>query len=152
MVEKYCPKCGEELEVRHKCSRCKYIGPALLGKNNKTLKEVKEMEENESHQERLVVAEEELRIAEDRIMKLEPLKEEYEIEIEYVRKNIRDIMTKLHGIKCIAEKVEELMVGVPQDLKEDIMAESFPSSERVILDYCMRNWEHRLFDYILGEK
>lgn len=152
MVEKYCPKCGEVLEVRHKCSRCKYIGPALLGKNNKTLKEVKEMEDNESHQQRLVVAEEELRIAEKVIMDLEPLKEEYSGEIEFTRKMVRDCLSKLHKIKGIADKIEELKVGVPVDLWDEIMSESFPSSEQVILDYTRKGWEHRILGYIAGEK
>ena len=152
MVDKYCPKCGETLEVRHKCPRCKYVGPALIGKNNKTLKEVNEMEKEESYQKRLVVAEEELRITEDRIMKLTPLVEEYNTEIEFVRKMVRDAMFKLKNIKGISEKVEELMVGVPVDLKEDIMAESFPSSERVILDWTRKDWSHRVLGYLAGEK
>lgn len=152
VVEKYCPKCGEELEVRHKCPKCKYLGPALIGKNNATLKEINEMEKEESHQKRLMVAEEELRIAEDIIMKLEPMREEYETEIEFVRKMVRDAMFKLKRIKGIAEKVEELMVGVPVDLKEDIMTESFPSSEQVILDWTRKGWDHRILGYIAGEK
>lgn len=152
MVDKYCPRCGELLEVKYKCPRCNFWGPALTGKNNAALKEIKKMEENESHQKRLLVAEEELRIAEDRIMKLNPLVEEYNIEIEFVRKMVRDAMFKLRGIKGISEKIEELMVGVPQDLKEDIMAESFPSSEQVILSYTRKGWEHRILGYIAGEK
>ena len=151
MVSKYCPKCGEELEVKHKCPNCKYIGPALVGKNNESLKVVNKMEQEESHQRRLMMLDEDIKIAEDTIMKLEPMKEEYNNEIEFVRKMVRDAMFKLKGIKGIAEKIDDLMVGVPQDLKEDIMAESFPSSERVILEYTRKNWNHRILGYLAGE-
>lgn len=152
MVEKYCPKCGELLEVKYKCPRCKFWGPALTGKNNKALKEIEKMEKEESHQQRLVVAEEELRIAEKVIMDLEPLKGEYSGEIEFTRKMVRDCLSKLHKIKGIADKIEELKVGVPADLWDDIMSESFPSSEQVILEYTRKGWEHRILGYIAGEK
>lgn len=147
-----CPKCGAEAEVKLKCTRCKWVGNALHGKNNKILRKVNEMEKEESHQRRLMMAEEELRIAEDRIMRLEPLREEYNAEIEFVRKAVRDAMFKFNRIGKIAEKINELMEGVPHDLKEDIMAESFPSSEQVILDYCNKNWGNRVFGYLAGEK
>lgn len=147
-----CPKCGSEAEVKLKCTRCKWIGEALRGKNNKILRKVNEMEKEESHQKRLVVAEEELKIAEEVIMDLEPLKEEYNEEIEFTRKMVRDCLRKLHKIKGIAEKIEELKVGVPVDLWEDIMSESFPSSEQVILDYTRKNWNHRILGYLAGEK
>ena len=110
------------------------------------------MNEEISHQKRLLLAEEELRIAENRIMELEPLQEQYNIEIEYVRKSVRDCMSKLHRIKGISEKVEELKKGVPIDLWEDIMSESFPSSEQVILEWTRKNWSHRVFGYLAGEK
>lgn len=151
MVSKYCPKCGEELEVRHKCPHCKYVGPALLGKNNATLREVKKMEEEMSHQQRLLVAQEELMIAEDLLSKLEPLREEYNGEIEYVRKSIRDIMFKLHRIKEISVKVDALKDGVSIELWEDILADKFPSSEQVVLDYTRKGWEHRILAYLAGE-
>lgn len=153
MVSKYCPKCGEELEVHHKCSNCKYWGPALLGKNNATLKEVKEMEENVSHQQRLVDAEVELRIAEETIMKLEPMKEEYNVEVEYVRKQVKDVMIKLKGIKNIADNIEELEAKVPRDLWEEIMIDlGFKPIDRVVLDYTQRGWEHRILGMLAGEK
>lgn len=148
-----CPKCGSEAEVKLKCTRCKWVGEALKGKNNKILKEVKEMEENVSHQQRLVKAEEELRIAEETIMKLQPMKEEYNEEIEFVRKQVKDVMYKLKGIKRIADKIEELEVKVPRDLWEDIMADlKFKPIDRVILDYTQRGWEHRILGMLAGEK
>ena len=153
MVSKFCPKCTAELEVRHKCPNCKYWGPALLGKNNATLKEVKEMEENISHQQRLVVMDDEIRIAEETIMKLQPMKEEYNEEIEFVRKQVKEVIFKLKGIKKIADKIEELEVKVPRDLWEEVMIDlGFKPIDLVMLDYTQRGWEHRILGMLAGEK
>jgi len=148
-----CPKCGAEAEVKLKCTRCKWVGNALKGKNNKIVKEVKEMEENESHQQRLVVLDEDIKIAEETIMKLEPMKEEYKQEIEYVRKQVRDVMFKLEGIKGIADRIEELEVKVPRELWEQIMADQgFKPIDQVILEYTQKDWAHRILGMLAGEK
>jgi chromosome segregation ATPase len=148
---KYCPKCGCELDVIYKCSRCKWTGPALVGKNNEILKEVKKMEEDISNEERLRRAEEELRETEKAVAELEPLRTEYMESAKSVRKLVREAEYKLSRLKEVAGKIEEVGRHVDKELWEEIMREDFESKDRVVIDYLCRGWEHRVLGLIVEE-
>lgn len=149
---KYCPKCGSELEIKHKCPDCRYIGPALYGKNNKELKEVEKMEEDIDNNERLLRAEEELKVAEELVSKIEPLKATFRVERDELEKLVKLAMYKINTIKNIDADIKRLSNGTDGELWNEIKSESFSPGDCVILDYAGKDWGVRLLQWFAGRE